>query len=68
MKRFWMLSYTMIQDYPNERARPEDKWLAEQLPIVAQGDPISASDLADQLRGKAFVATRSTARSQASSK
>ncbi|WP_027062786.1 DUF768 domain-containing protein [Mesorhizobium loti] len=26
-----------------------DKWLAEQLPIVSQGDPIAASDLADQL-------------------
>ncbi|MER8515535.1 hypothetical protein NKH47_21615 [Mesorhizobium sp. M1060] len=26
-----------------------DKWVAEQLPIVARGDPIAASDLADQL-------------------
>jgi hypothetical protein len=26
-----------------------DNWLAEQLPVVAQGNPIAASDLADQL-------------------
>lgn len=26
-----------------------DKWLAEQLPIVARGGPIAASELADQL-------------------
>jgi hypothetical protein len=26
-----------------------DKWVAEQLPIVARGNPIAASDLADQL-------------------
>lgn len=26
-----------------------DNWVAEQLPVVARGDPIGASDLADQL-------------------
>ncbi|RUU82817.1 DUF768 domain-containing protein [Mesorhizobium sp. M7A.F.Ca.MR.362.00.0.0] len=26
-----------------------DNWLAEQLPILARGDPVAASDLADQL-------------------
>lgn len=26
-----------------------DNWLAEQLPTLAHGDPIAASDLADQL-------------------
>lgn len=26
-----------------------DGWVAQQLPIVARGDPIAASDLADQL-------------------
>ncbi|RUX96130.1 MULTISPECIES: DUF768 domain-containing protein [unclassified Mesorhizobium] len=26
-----------------------DNWMAQQLPIVARGDPIAASDLADQL-------------------
>jgi hypothetical protein len=26
-----------------------DRWVAERLPIVASGDPIAASDMADQL-------------------
>ncbi|ESY99140.1 hypothetical protein X736_33620 [Mesorhizobium sp. L2C089B000] len=26
-----------------------DRWVAEQLPIVARGDPIAASDLADPI-------------------
>ncbi|ESZ78706.1 hypothetical protein X726_05235 [Mesorhizobium sp. L103C105A0] len=26
-----------------------DKWVAKQLPIIARGDPIAASDLAEDL-------------------
>ncbi|ESY51408.1 hypothetical protein X744_20995 [Mesorhizobium sp. LNJC372A00] len=33
-----------------------DKWVLEQLPLVAQGDPIAVSDLADQLMTAAEMA------------